>query len=995
MKIQDIKIATQLKTGFGIILLLIIVLGGISWYNNDQMASRITDLYDHPLKVRRALGELKADIISIHRGMKDLCLAQNDKEIASILQEIDNYKATSFIQLNILKESYLGPPADIENTYNNFVKWNAIREETIRLLRSGKANEAKASTKPGGEGGLQAKVLLGHIQVIDNFAMSKGDQLYNSAVELNNTLNRQLFVLFTFILLITFLIIYLLTRNINRPLAELSSVTQLFKEGRHDARSSYVSCNEYGMLSTSFNELAETVETEMILNVQAAKLSGVMLSEDDAHRFCHALLRTLLEHTESQMGAVYLRNDEKTEFERFECIGIDIHAEGCKPFSAIHFEGEFGAALATKKIQHINSIPEDSRFTFFTVGGKFMPREIITIPIVAGNETLAVISLSTIKSFSKNSLRLLNTILSTLSARMDGILGYRKVIAFSQQLEHQNRELEEQKKELSAQAGELTEQNIELEMQKKQLDEANRLKTSFLSNMSHELRTPLNSVIALSGVLNRRLAGKMPEEEYSYLEVIERNGKQLLALINDILDLSRIESGRDDIAISKFNANGLIREVVELIDPQANQKNITLRYREEDNLPNIKSDYEKCRHILQNIVANAVKFTEEGYVEITTRAIAQTIHIEVNDTGIGIEEKFLPHIFDEFRQADASNSKKYGGTGLGLAIAKKYADLLGGSISVESTRGKGSRFTLSLPVNFTASQTNVEIMETGHRESAPKFVKNTGIANTKGKTILIVEDTESVIIQMKDMLETHGYNIMAARNGSEALEQIARKIPDGMILDLMMPGVDGFEVLKYIRQNEKTASLPVIILTAKYVSKEELSFLKHNSIHQLIQKGDINKDQLLDAVAMMVTPQAQEIEPPQKMTAPLSVSGTPVVLVVEDNPDNMLTIKALLAGLCSVIEANDGRQGIEMAKEKEHQPHLILMDIALPGINGIEALREIRKEKTLRDVPVIAVSASAMKGDRENFMALGFDGYISKPIDNKLFIKVIKEWIGK
>jgi signal transduction histidine kinase/CheY-like chemotaxis protein/HAMP domain-containing protein/CHASE3 domain sensor protein len=990
MKIKDLKIGTQLKIGFGVIIILILILSAISWQQTDKITAQATDMYNHPLKVRRALGELKSDILYIRLGMKEVSLAENNEEIASVLQVIEEYKAHAFEQFEVISTLYLGPPEDIEAAYNDFLKWNTIRDETIRLRHEGEIKEAIARSRTDGVGVNQAEILLSHFLKIDDFALTKGDQLYLNSVDLNKSLNYQLGFLILGILTLMFLIIYFLIKNIRTPLEELTTVAQSFKEGRFNARSQYDSTNEYGLLANAFNDLADTIETELTLNTQSSILSAVMLGEDDARRFCHSLLSSLLEQIGSQMGAIYLLNDGKTEFEHFECLGMD--SEGCKPFSAVHFEGEFGAALASKKLQHITNIPDDTRFAFSTVGGKFTPREIITIPIVSGNETVAVISLATIKSFSQTTLRLLNTILSTLSARINGILAYRKVISISQQLEHQNSELESQKGELSTQTSELTEQNIELEMQKKQLAEANLMKTSFLSNMSHELRTPLNSVIALSGVLNRRLAGKVAEEEYSYIDVIERNGKQLLTVINDILDLSRIEAGHEDIEINRFNVNGLIREVVEMIEPQAIQKSIGLHYLTEDDHSEIKSDYNKCRHILQNIVANAVKFTEEGSVEITTELKDETILIVVSDTGIGIESEYLQFIFNEFRQADSSNSRKYGGTGLGLAIAKKYTVLLGGSISVESILGKGSKFTLSLPLHFTTLQTNIEVQEIDHRKLAPEFAPHLGIVNTKDKTILLVEDTEAVIIQMKDILITQGYNIMVARNGSEALEQIALKIPDAMILDLMMPKVDGFEVLKRVRAEEKTNCLPVIILTAKFVTKEELAFLKHNRIYQLIQKGDINKDQLLNSVARMMFPETKDQKNPEKRLARKPVSGLPVVLVVEDNPDNMLSIKALLDGMCTIIEAEDGQIGIEMAQM--HQPHLILMDIALPGMNGIEALAEIRKDSALHHIPIIAISASAMKGDREDFIAFGFDEYISKPIDHKKFEKTIKEWIG-
>ncbi len=206
---------------------------------------------------------------------------------------------------------------------------------------------------------------------------------------------------------------------------------------------------------------------------------------------------------------------------------------------------------------------------------------------------------------------------------MNGVLDHQQLQELAARLEGQNRELETQKQELAAQADELTEMNTELEMQKRQVDEANRLKSVFLSNMSHELRTPLNSVIALSGVLNRRLAGTLPKEERGYLDVIERNGKHLLALINDILDLSRIEADREELNPARFSVRTLAGEVVAMIEPQAREKSITLTNLVGDDLPLVYSDPDKFQHILQNLVGNAVKFTETGSVEISARHVGR------------------------------------------------------------------------------------------------------------------------------------------------------------------------------------------------------------------------------------------------------------------------------------------------------------------------------------------------------------------------------------
>jgi signal transduction histidine kinase/DNA-binding response OmpR family regulator len=752
-----------------------------------------------------------------------------------------------------------------------------------------------------------------------------------------------------------------------------------------NARSAITSKNEFGVLSASFNTMVENIQVKTNLDQKFAALASLMLSEYNIKMFFQATLNSLAEHTGSQMAAIYLLSDDKKTYNHFESIGVDDNAR--QSFAADRFEGEFGAVLSTLKVQHIKNIPESTRFVFHTVSGKFIPREILTLPILADNKVVALVSLSSVNEYSQQSIQLIDRILVTLCARVEGILAYHKMKEFSSALEHQNRELEAQKTELATQSAELTEQNTELEMQKTQLHEASILKTNFLSNMSHELRTPLNSVIALSGVLNRRLPGKISSEEYSYIGVIERNGKQLLELINDILDISRIESGHEEIEITKFNTNNIIAEVVSMIHPQAEQKNIELSHTDSNSNISITSDAGKCQHILQNLVGNAVKFTEAGKVEITARQSENNITIVVIDTGIGIAENHLQHIFDEFRQADGGTARRFGGSGLGLAIARKYANLLGGTISVKSTPGKGSEFTLTLPLRYAAeNRIHEEATVTGFNHSIkPPLDKPS--SGSLVKTILLVEDSEPAIIQIKDFLEESGYNIMVARDGGEALGIISHTIPDAMILDLMMPVIDGFEVLKTLREEEKTAHIPVLILTAKHITKEELSFFKRNNIHQLIQKGDVKRNELLKAVATMVVTETAERQKPKPELQ--TIEGKPVVLVVEDNRDNMITVKALLSDNYIVVEAIDGKEGVMMAGK--HKPNLILMDIALPGMDGIEAFKKIRNNAKLQHIPVIALTASAMTSDRETILAHGFDSYIAKPIDEHIFFKIINE----
>lgn len=990
MKLNNMRIARQLRLGLGIIMALLMLLGALAWRATDLLWLQTKTFYDHPYQIRRAIGSLDGEIESISRHMRDLFLAENGEERAAALQGIEIKKIDAQRRFSTLYGYYLGPRNDVVSLEREFAKWSALRDETLWLLRSGDSSEARRRIRPGGIQEIQAEVVRGCIQRIDRFAMNKGDQLYQAASEQKDSLNLQLVTIILVSLLLSLVISWLLLKGIKEPLNQLTNVANQFRLGNMAVRSSYSSENELGILTSAFNSMADTVERQMIINEKSAKLVGVMLREIEARAFCREFLKALLDSTSSQIGAIYFLNPQKSEFDHFESIGLGGEKRGS--FSAALHEGEFGRALASRQMERITEISEDTCFELFAVSGKFKPREIITIPIFAGEEAVAMVSLASLNSYHKESIQLIESVLSTLTARMNGVLAFRHIQELADRLQQQNRELEAQKQELAAQTEELTEMNTELEMQKRQLDEASRLKSAFLSTMSHELRTPLNSVIALSAVLSRRLAGAIPEDELSYLEVIERNGKNLLLLINDILDLSRIESGYEEINLGKLSFRELVEEVVAMIEPQAQERKIALINRVDEYLPMVTSDPDKCRHILQNLVSNAVKFTEVGTVEIAASQVDGEIHLTILDTGIGIAADQLAHIFEEFRQADDSASRKYGGTGLGLAIARKYAALLHGSITVKSRPGDGSLFTFILPINLSIPgvEVNGEVASSDDTDRAATWQSQ---LTYQGQWILIVDDSEPAVIQMTDILTSQGYNVRVARNGHDALDLIEQYQPDGVILDIMMPQMDGFEVLRQIRTTESSARLPVLMLTAKHVTREELSFLKGNHIHQLIQKGDVSRSELLAAVARMVAPPSEPSS--EQSTTHIrkkdlrSHRKRPTILVVEDNIDNLQTMRALLQDSGTVIEAADGRMGLELAMQQI--PDIILMDLALPVMDGFSALTAIRAEESLSHIPVVAVTASAMKGDREKILAHGFDGYISKPIDAKLLQGILEE----
>jgi len=475
MDLKNMKIGTQLKLGFAVLLLFVIVLGLVSYLQTEEISQQIEVTYKHPLQVRQAIGVIREDIRAIQVEYRDILLADSAEKIQSALQKTDVYEAEVLRRFGVLQERYLGPQIDVENALNAFVRWSSLHKNSRDVSRTGNINKAMVRVSESGDIGSARQEVFASIGKVDDFAVKKGDAIYSTSEALKDSLHRQLLIIIAAIILFSLLISYILSQKIRTPLAELASATRRFHEGDTSARCSYVSANEFGVLSASFNSLAESIELNMELNEKSARLAGLMLSEDDARKFFSTTLTTLAEHTGSHMAAVYLLSEDTKSYDHFESIGLDESAK--QSFSAASPEGEFGAALSAGKIQHIKNISTESRFVFHTVTGTFTPREIVTIPIYVNNLAIAIISLSSLNNYSKTALQLIDTVLDTLSARVEGILAYRKIKEFSRKLEQQNIELQAQESEMAAQQAELIQQNTELEIQKRQLDEASRQKT--------------------------------------------------------------------------------------------------------------------------------------------------------------------------------------------------------------------------------------------------------------------------------------------------------------------------------------------------------------------------------------------------------------------------------------------------------------------------------------------------------------------------------------
>jgi CheY-like chemotaxis protein/anti-sigma regulatory factor (Ser/Thr protein kinase) len=421
-----------------------------------------------------------------------------------------------------------------------------------------------------------------------------------------------------------------------------------------------------------------------------------------------------------------------------------------------------------------------------------------------------------------------------------------------------------------------------------------------------------------------------------------------------------------------------------------------------DEIEVLHTDKDKLQQILLNLISNAQKFTHHGQVGLRVTQAGQYVVFSVWDTGIGIPKRAMKHIFDEFRQVDGSTTRKYGGTGLGLAICRRLAALLGGRISVESEENIGTTFTVTLPVSIEG-----DISQNEKQHSQNVVVQKKLPPVGRSPRILVVEDDQVARDQVKRVLTDAGFIVDVAVNGEEGLEITRKNMPDAMILDLMMPKVDGFEVMKVIRSTPATELLPVLVLTAKDLSAAERAYLSYTNVQQLIQKGNLDRDQLVDSVYDMIGlhhshHQENEIIDVNetKRTSPhinLKKGDKLSILVVDDYVDNLTTTIAMLNAVLKdvnieILKAFDGLQAIEVAKEKH--PDIILMDIQMPIMGGTEATSIIKKIPELKDTIIIALTASAMIGDRETILAAGCDDYVSKPVEPRKLNSSIRKWIG-
>ncbi|WP_407313508.1 response regulator [Desulfosporosinus sp. SB140] len=889
------RLKTKLFVGFSSILVIMTILFGISIHSLDlSNRTELQSQKDRYQKIKYS-NTVQAEINNISRDLRDLMLQDaKSHDFSQTINSIHTSRRAIESALDSLEATAIRDTT--KNLLNKIVNLNfdytELQETCISLISSG--NKEDAYKVVIAQGALERGQIFRNVQELNDLEDKSMDDTMDSSMA---AYDRALEFFFGSLLLILLAGAGMTVWTIRRVTGDIQKVTSVMNSfssiqehadlPRIDIRTN----DEIGEIAESFNQMAfsieeharherefiEKIEEENWLKTGAAEITALCQGVQDLKTLAHLLITKIPPLVEASYGVIYIResNGDKHCFRKFA-----YYAGGALESTQEVFylgEGLVGQSAMENRTVVMDQVPDD--YIKITSGlGATSPKSIALIPVAFEDHVVAVIELAFLHSFGLLQQELLAQVSKNIGVTINRVEAHAKIgtllkesQVLTEELQTQSEELQLQQEELKTfnekleeqykyserRAAELETMKVSLEEKARQLEESTKYKSEFLSNMSHELRTPLNSLLILSQTLIENQDGNLTPNQVEYIKTINSSGNDLLTLINEILDLSKVEAGKLSINYEIVDLTEIKEYLERYFLPVARQKNLDFIIELAKGLPgSISVDEQRLLQILKNLLSNAFKFTDHGSVFLQIQRAEEGIITEnnllreseqvlaflVKDTGIGISENKQNMIFEAFQQANGTTARKYGGTGLGLTISQKIAGLLGGYIDIDSIEGEGSTFTLYLPNNpfetgvssishdeavlsldIPLGPTNVSEGSNSTAEgseSESQRMEN-GNARLEGKKILVVDDDIRNVFALTTALENQKMDAAFAENGREGIEVLENDPDiDLVLMDIMMPEMDGYEALRRIRQISKFANLPIIALTAKAMKND-------------------------------------------------------------------------------------------------------------------------------------------------------------------------------
>lgn len=814
-----------------------------------------------------------------------------------------------------------------------------------------------------------------------------------------------------------------------------------------------------GNLATTINKMAESLDYSFTVIsekewMQAGEsgLTKSMLGEMDIQHLAQNILDYLIRFTNSNVGAFYINRDDD-EMEMLCSYAL----AGDSKKTIRKNEGLPGQAAADKKVLVLTNLKKN-QYNITFASGSITPVSVAAVPVIHENSLKAIVELGKMSEFTTNEIEFLNSISYQAGVVIHVTQNRRRLQELLEETQSQSEELQMQhseleninealktksqrlqvsEEELRVQQEELMQTNTELEERTTMLEEKNqmieerneeiirkareleastRYKSEFLANMSHELRTPLNSILLLARLMVDNKRQNLDEEQIEYARVIEKSGQGLLTLIDEILDLSKIEAGKMYMEYQRVAVKEITNDINALFMPVANQKKIGFSIDVSGDIPvQIETDKMRLEQILKNLISNAIKFTAQGRVEMVVTKAPEDgkIVFSVRDTGIGIPAEKQTLIFDAFQQADGSTRRQYGGTGLGLSISKELAKLLGGTITLTSEPDKGSEFNLTIPVSKqNAAQVNEDaelLSRSGNKSADSEVLITQDDTSAKMTQVLqriervLTKDPKKVLIVEENRIHARAlfyflgnFNIITEiKSGvDDSIHALLQKDANCVIMDTSTESLQMHEALEKIKSTPGLDSVPIIIFTGKSLSKLEEGRMKQYA-DSIIIKTAHSYQRILDEVSLFLHLSQGRMGPGRErdLGRLTEVLKDKKVMIADDDVRNIFSLSKVLesAGM-NVVSAVDGKEALEQLKTNT-DIDIVLMDMMMPEMDGYDAMRAIRAMPGMSRLPIIAVTAKAMAEDRQKCISAGASDYITKPVDKDQLMSLLRVWL--